>query len=362
VVIGGGYATGRELVEFFLPGGPRGGLAAMLVATLVWSLVCTLTFLFARATRSLDYRAFFAHLLGPAWWLFEIAYFLLVILMLSVFGAAAGAIGQALLDLPVLAGTLCLIGAIALFATFGNASVEALFKWVSLFLYGTYILFVAIGLTKFGGKVLASFDLPLQAPPSTWAIGGLTYAGYNIVGAVMVLPVIRHLTSNRDAVKAGLLAGPLAMLPAFLFFICMCAYDPQIRAEPLPSDFLLRQMNLPVFHAAFQLMIFLALLESGTGAVHAVNERVASAYQSSHAKKLPNAARLALAATILTASMFFAARFGLVALIARGYRALAYVLLTIYVLPLLTYGTWYLRTRIQPVVAPSQALDTAIGP
>ena len=27
VVIGGGYATGRELAEFFLPSGPWGGLA-----------------------------------------------------------------------------------------------------------------------------------------------------------------------------------------------------------------------------------------------------------------------------------------------------------------------------------------------
>ena len=31
VVIGGGYATGRELAEFFLPSGPWGGLAGMVV-------------------------------------------------------------------------------------------------------------------------------------------------------------------------------------------------------------------------------------------------------------------------------------------------------------------------------------------
>ena len=37
VVIGGGYATGRELAEFFLPSGPRGGLAGMLLAMLLWS-------------------------------------------------------------------------------------------------------------------------------------------------------------------------------------------------------------------------------------------------------------------------------------------------------------------------------------
>ena len=37
VVIGGGYATGRELVEFFLPSGPRGGLLGMLLAMAIWS-------------------------------------------------------------------------------------------------------------------------------------------------------------------------------------------------------------------------------------------------------------------------------------------------------------------------------------
>ncbi|HUD29521.1 MAG TPA: hypothetical protein VMQ93_11665, partial [Novosphingobium sp.] len=39
VVIGGGYATGREIAEFFLPAGPWGGLAAMVLATAIWSLV-----------------------------------------------------------------------------------------------------------------------------------------------------------------------------------------------------------------------------------------------------------------------------------------------------------------------------------
>ena len=74
VVIGGGYATGRELVEFFVPSGPRGGLMAMVLATIVWSVVCTLTFLFARATGSQDYRTFFRHLLGPLWIVFAVPF------------------------------------------------------------------------------------------------------------------------------------------------------------------------------------------------------------------------------------------------------------------------------------------------
>ena len=38
--------------------------------------------------------------------------------------------------------------------------------------------------------------------------------------------------------------------------------------------------------------------------------------------------------------MFLASRFGLVALIATGYRTLAYVLLATFVLPLITVGVW----------------------
>ena len=75
--------------------------------------------------------------------MFEIAYILFVVLVLSVFGAAAGAIAAATTGVPPIVGTLALAGAIALFATFGNTSVERLFKYVSFLLYGTYALFVS---------------------------------------------------------------------------------------------------------------------------------------------------------------------------------------------------------------------------
>src|SRR5690242_21425385 len=71
VVIGGGYATGRELAEFFLPSGPWGGVAAMVLAMLIWSAICVTTFLFSRASHALDYRSFIRALLGPGWIGFE---------------------------------------------------------------------------------------------------------------------------------------------------------------------------------------------------------------------------------------------------------------------------------------------------
>jgi uncharacterized membrane protein YkvI len=176
-----------------------------------------------------------------------------------------------------------------------------------------------------------------------WVVGGLTYASYNIVGAVVILPVLRHLTSDRDAVVAGLIAGPLAMIPALMFFCCMIAYFPGIAAETLPSDFLLQRLNMPLFHLLFQLMIFAALLESGTGAVHAINERINNALHNRNRAPLGRPARLGLALAILAGCMLLAQRFGLVTLIAKGYRALAGIFLLVYVLPLLTVGLARLR-------------------
>lgn len=162
---------------------------------------------------------------------------------------------------------------------------------------------------------------------------------------------IRHLRNDKDALIAGVLAGPLAMIPALLFFVCMVAFYPQVASEALPSDFLLRRLNFPEFHVLFQLMIFLALLESSTGFVHAINERVPLAYAARRGRPLPTAARVAVTGTLLVGSIFLASHFGLVTLISRGYRALAYTFLAVFVLPVMTMGLWQIwKKRIPRVV------------
>lgn len=338
VVIGGGYATGRELVEFFMPAGPWGGVAAILLATLLWSGLAALTFAFARQVGALDYRSFFTNLLGRGWRLFEAAYLLLVVLLLSVFSATAGELGAALFGWPRLAGTLLLAGSMAGFAAFGNAAVEALFKYVSFLLYFVYALFLVLILAGFGDRIAAGFGAPAPETAASWLTGGITYAAYNVAGAVMILPVLRHLTSRRDAVLAGLAAGPLAMAPALLFFVGMVGFYPGIMKETLPSDAMLRALDLPAFHFLFQFMIFAALLESGTGAIHAINERVARAWQARRGTELGSAARGLIALALLGGCIFVADRFGLVALIANGYRFLALLFLAVFVAPLVTIG------------------------
>lgn len=335
VVIGGGYATGRELVEFFLPSGPTGGLLGMLLAMACWSAICAITFLFAHRLGATDYQRFFQGLLGRFAFLFEIVYLAELILVLSVFGSAAGAIGAAVLGLPLIAGMLTLILLVLLVCAAGQNAAEAVFKYVSVLLYGVYAAFLALSLWKFEPEIVRSFARPV--PTTGWVMGGITYASYNVIGAVLILPVLRHLRNDRDAVVAGLLAGPLAMAPAIIFFICLSAFYPAVLGETLPSDYVLNQLGMPLFHFLFQAMIFFALLECSVGIVQALNVRIA-AYNRRRGRETTLAVRIGVPMVILFGSVFVASAVGLVALIAQGYRAMAYCVLAIYILPLFTIG------------------------
>src|SRR4029079_13586309 len=133
------------------------------------------------------YKSFFKRLLGPAWHVFELAYLLFVVLIFAVYGAAAGAIGNAVFSAPLWVGTLALALCIAGIVAFGNTAVERLFRDVSYYLYAIYAVFILLALWKFGTRIPAGFAVQHEA--SAWALSGLTYFGYNIIGAVVILPV-----------------------------------------------------------------------------------------------------------------------------------------------------------------------------
>lgn len=351
VVIGGGYATGRELAEFFMPSGPWGGIAGMVLTMTVWSVVCALTFLLAHCIHAYDYRAFFRHLLGRGWVLFELAYLALVIIVLAVFGAAAGELCRTMFGWPPAIGTVLLIGSIAAVVLAGTDAIERLFKYMSVFLYLVYAVAAILMFTRFGDRMLVQFHLN-PGLGQGWALNGLTYAGYNIFGGIAILPIVRHMLSGRDAVVAGLLAGPLAILPAMVFFVCMLAYYPGIGDQALPSDFLLGQLGLPWFHLVFRIMILIALIETGVAMVGSIDARTTAAWKERSGRAPHPGLRLALIAGLLVLAVFLADAVGLIALIASGYRLLAYALMLTYVLPLLTIGVrWLWRYRNMPLTS-----------
>jgi uncharacterized membrane protein YkvI len=338
-VIAGGYATGRELVEFFLPAGPWGGLLGMLISMLFWSAVLMISFELTRRARSYDYRSFFKLLLGRGWFLFEICYLLLLVIILAVMGAAAGEIVYSLFGLPKIVGSLGMIGLTGFLLFYSSAVIERFLALSVGYLYLVYIVFVVWSIVVFGDRI----ETALASEPvgDKWFKAGITYAGYNVATLPAVLFCIRHLTRPRETLVAGFLAGPLGMLPGVLFFIAMIGYHRELSDVALPSAFLLGKLGAPWFELAFQIAVLLTLVDTGVALLHAINERVAKVYEE-RARPMPRILRPALAIAIMIGSVYAASSIGLVDLISKGYGYLTYAFIALLIVPVLTIGLWRL--------------------
>lgn len=348
VVIGGGYATGRELVEFFLGAGPWGGVLGLIVTMALFSAVCMVTFRFAHMTASFDYRSFFRRLLGPGWVMFELAVFALVLLVLSVAAAACGQIALLTFGLPTWVGIGAFAFAVIGITYAGSHAVDALFKYWSMLLYAVYAVFVVVCIVKFHDRIGAAFSG--FAPGGDWLKSGVAYTGYNVASAVMVLHTLRHAIRPRDTLIAGALCGPLAMLPALVFFVAMAGFQQELRDVSIPSNFLLERIGWSALHIAYQVMIFGAIVETGVGVLHAINERLAAAAHGA-GRTLGHVTRGAVAAASLFFALTVAEAFGLIGLIANGYGTLTWVFIAVFVFPVLTYGLWIVIKGSRPAAA-----------
>ena len=118
----------------------------------------------------------------------------------------------------------------------------------------------------------------------------------------------------------------------------MVGHYPQVLAREVPANYMLELIGSRSFQIVFQVVLFGTLIETGTGLIHAVNERIASVFAERN-RMMPTSLR-PITATALLALAAAMARFGLTDLIAQGYGKLTWAFLFIFVIPILTWGVW----------------------
>ena len=147
---------------------------------------------------------------------------------------------------------------------------------------------------------------------------------------------------------AGVVAGPLILIPGLAALLALATFYPDIVTEPLPISAVLTQVGNPTLTICVQIVILGAFIKTGVGLLHGLNERVARvAVDRGHT--MPGYLRPMLALAIMIVTVFVAASIGIIDLIGRGYRYTSYFFLLVFFIPLLTRGTWLVaRGRALP--------------
>jgi uncharacterized membrane protein YkvI len=343
VVVGGGYATGRELVEFFLRAGPATGLLGMTITAAFFSIGSMVAFELARRHRAFDYRSFCAIYLGRGVILFEIGYFASLLLVLAVISAAAAKLLAEMFASPELLNATLFLAVVAFLVLFGNRVIERVISLWSMLFYCTYLSLFALVVWRFGREMNVAVTLePVRV--SEAIVSGVSYTGYNIAVLPVLIFVARHFTRRSEALIAGALAGPLILLPGFAFLLALSAFYPQITSAPLPISVVLEKLRAPWLSGVVQLVILGALIKTGAGLLHGLNERIARTL-SDRGTSMPIWLRPAIAVGAMVVAVYFASTIGLIDLIGQGYRYSSAFFLLVFLLPLLTRGVWLLRSE-----------------
>ena len=337
VLIGGGYGTGRELVEFFMTTGPVGGYLGMLVSTLIWGIVMGVTYELARSTRSFDYKSFLSQLLGKGWILYEILLVLTAILVVSVMASAAGELSEEALGISSTMGSVVMMILVAIIVFYGTALIERIFSVWSIALYIVYLILIIITWNVFSEEIGVATGQALG--DASWFIGGVRYAGYNIAIVPALLYSVKHLETRKEALTSGMLGGLIGMIPALFIYTAMLSQYPEIVNQPIPANFLMYQLNIPWFNAIFQIILFGTFIETGIGYIHGFNERIAGWYEGK-GMEMPSYMRVVVAAVVLVTAVFLASALGLIGLIADGYGIITWGFIVIYVIPIVTIGIY----------------------
>jgi uncharacterized membrane protein YkvI len=204
-------------------------------------------------------------------------------------------------------------------------------------LYLAYAAFVILCINVFGDKIVTNFSTyPIG---DGWFTSGLTYSGYNLTSLAAVLFCIRHIKTRKEAISAGLLAGPIAMIPAIFFFVAMIGYYPEIMEQSLPVNYLLNILEVPVFKILFEIILFGTFIETSAALIHSVNERIAVAYDDKK-RHMPRYMRPVIALAILFTAIVMATKFGVVNLISAGYGTITWIFIILIIVPLFTVGIW----------------------
>ena len=337
VIIGGGYGTGREIVEFFLSYGPGAGfLGMLLITTTVWAVFLALTFEFARKFKAFNYKDFFKQLLGKYWFVFELIFLIYILLVLAVLSSASGIILRDEFGLPYFIGVVIMLIIVAFFTFKGSDKIEKFLTYWSFLLFAVYFVFLIVTFIKFGDNIKENFsNFEIKG---NWAVSSLKYAFYNLANVIGVIFCIHHIETRKEAFSAGIIGAIIGIIPALLLFTGLTAYYPEVVNAEIPSALAFRKTGIVILSIVFQVILFGTLIETGTALMHAFNERIFSS--GTMVKNIPQAYLRPVIAVLFILIAVALSSFGIIDLIAKGYGIISWGFLLVFLLPLATVGVY----------------------
>ena len=343
VLIGGGYATGREIVEYGGKFGASGWISGLAIF-FGFSLISILSMEACRQWQVYDYKSLLKKMIGKGWIAYEITYLLLAILIIAVMAAAAGEILNNTLGFNQWVGVMLIVVLVGFLNYKGDKVITKLETIGTIALFSAYIIFsIAVFSTRGSAiaDVFTNWDssyLPDAPHFGLLVWTGILYVGYNLAVYPASFFTYRNIRSRKESIAAGFVSGALMTIPWFLTYFALLSYYPsqEVLASTVPWLTMLEPFHT-VMIVIFGVVVGWTLVETATGMIHAFIHRIENEVAERSAEPMKKIHKAYISTAALVASLVLA-QVGIIDLVAKGYEMMAYAMIAVYGLPLLFYS------------------------
>ncbi|WP_409291980.1 hypothetical protein [Peribacillus sp. SCS-37] len=271
-IVGAGFATGREIVEFFTRYGFL-GLLGIGAAGFLFVAGGTKLMLLARRTGAKSYEEFNIYIFGSKIGSFlNFLFFIMLLGVTSVMFSGAGAVFQEQLGIPKPIGVIL---------TMGLALIILLRGLKGLFLVNTVIVPIMIIFSVLmciysvkGGRVTESlYHIP--EIKSYWAAAAspFLYTAFNLALSQAVLVPVAHEIKEEGTIKAGAVLGglflSLILLSSHLSLISL----PDISQYEIPTAAVMKQFAIQ-FYWIYVLVVYGEIFTSIIGNIYGIERQL----------------------------------------------------------------------------------------
>lgn len=274
-VIGAGFASGQEIMQFFVLHG-KGGLLGAFLVTALFAYLGGLVMYLSIKKRFSCFQGIMAYLLGPRLgkWMDGLS---LIMLLggLSVMMTGSAAIFIEYFGLPGIAGGLALAALTSVVLLGGlNGVLMASVILVPL-------KFLAVSLISLGALWCTEYQPGFFTAAATgagagrhWLVAAILYVSYNMVVPVAVLSSLGRIVPMKLGVLGGALGGLMLGITVSLVTLAGLAHMPEAAHYQIPLLYLAGQLGQAV-RLSMGFLIWIAILTTAIADAHGLASRLA---------------------------------------------------------------------------------------
>ncbi|MDD2510583.1 MAG: hypothetical protein PHG94_05590 [Syntrophomonas sp.] len=277
-VIGAGFASGQEIIQFFVVYGSD-GFKGTLLATFAFAFCGGMLLYLARRYHVSNYQDMLAQLMGNKCgklidWLLAVFLFLGISTMLS----ASGAVFEEHLYLPKSLGILLTYLMVIFFLFSGKKGLITSFN----ILVPLKILFLLI-VTSYAAfflqnQALESYSAyPSPADSRFWVISSILYVAYNFSLAMVVLSEYQSLGNCREGIAGAAWGGLILGILLILTYLSLGNFLPMVMHYEVPMLYLAGKIS-PQVKQLYILILWIGILTTAIANAYGFTQRVADLF------------------------------------------------------------------------------------